>query len=301
MAFFSGRPDVTLQIPQYGPVQSGAMNTLTQRGLQNSNFQGIESLARENFQQKTLPLIASRFNSMGIGGFGSSGHMQEAGGAGANLETQLAALRGQHGLQELQLGLKPQFENIFQPGTESGLSKSAVAASGPLLEYGGKMGLDWIAKNYGPEAAKEAAKTGASQLGGQGADAAASETGKNLAGTLGGYAAKASGYAIPAAVGLGAGLGAKALAEKAGASDEAAWGIGAGTGTAFGVGAAKIAAGTLVGASFGPIALAALGAGLTTYGLKKLYNWWYSANEGNPQRNSLENRMAMLQYGVGAQ
>ena len=309
MAFFSGRPDVTLQLPQYAQPQASAMNTLTQRGLENANFQGIENLARKNFAEKGLPLIASRFNSMGIGGFGSSGHMQEAGGAAANLEAQLGALRGQHGLQELQLGLKPQFENIFQPGTESGLAKSATAASGPLLEYGGKMGLDWIAKNYGPEAAKKAAeetaKSGASQLGGQGTAAAANAAGETArdvgGGTLAGLAAKASGYAIPAAVGLGVGAGAGYLANKAGASDEASWGIGAGAGTATGIAAAKFAAGTLVGASFGPIALAALGAGLTTYGLKKLYNWWYSSNEGDPQRDSLENRMPMMKYGVGAQ
>ncbi len=292
MAFFSGRPDVTLQLPQYAQPQVTALNQLTQRGLQNSNFQGIEDLARQQFATKTQPTLNERFQSLGGNGtLGSSGQQGANRLASSNLEAQLAGLRSQHGLQELQLGLKPQFENIFQPGTESGLEKSLVASSGPLLEYGGKMGLDYLAGKGSQAAAGQTAN----QLGGQAATAGGEATGSTF-GTQALNAAK--NYGIPAAVGVAAGTGSGYLANKAGLPTDASVGVGTGVGTAATLGTASAIAGTLTAASLAPILGWAVAAGVSAYGLKKLYNWWNQANANNPQRDSLENRMAMLQYGV---
>ncbi len=72
--------------------------------LQQSDFGPIEQLARQNFEQKTIPSIAERF--AGLGGLNSTAFRGELGNAGSNLESQLAALRSAHGLQQSGLELQ---------------------------------------------------------------------------------------------------------------------------------------------------------------------------------------------------
>jgi hypothetical protein len=63
----------------------------------------------------------------------NSSAMQSAlGGAGADLGAQLASLRSQYGLQQSQLGMQPQFENVYQPGQEGMLQQMA----GPVMQAG---------------------------------------------------------------------------------------------------------------------------------------------------------------------
>jgi hypothetical protein len=98
-------------------------------GLQNNplDFGPIAQQAREGFLQNTIPSIATRFSSLGTGGSQrSSAFPQLLSQAGANLETQLAALKSQYGLDAGRLnmgmlseGLKPQWNTDYkarQPG-----------------------------------------------------------------------------------------------------------------------------------------------------------------------------------------
>src|SRR6267142_2202947 len=114
--FFLGTPGQIKTTPTVTPQASNALQQLLSQGMQNTNFQGIEDLARKNFQQKTIPSLAERFTALSGDTRGSSAFQGALGQAGSDLESQLAALRGQYGLQQLSLGLTPQFENMYQQG-----------------------------------------------------------------------------------------------------------------------------------------------------------------------------------------
>ena len=110
------------------------------------------------------------------------------------------------------------------------------------------------------------------------------QTAKDVGGVAAAGLAK---YGGPVALGTAAGLGAGYIANKAGVPEDASYGVGGSFGTAI----TALAA----GASW-PVTLGLFAAGgLTAYGTKKLYNLWYKANEGNPERDKLENRMASIQ------
>lgn len=107
----------------------------------------FEAPYRQEFEQKTIPGIAERFaglNPMG-GGLSSSGFGQALGGAGAQLQAQLAGLHGAlrqgaagqlmnqfNQLGNLGLGTRS-FENIYQPGSTGllgGLGQGIGAGAG---------------------------------------------------------------------------------------------------------------------------------------------------------------------------
>jgi len=135
MPFFSSAPKIKNIPIAYTPQQQNLLNQSLGQAmsyLQNPSprpsFEPIAQRAREQFQTQTIPSIASRFASMGTGGSQSSSAFNQAlGSAGADLESQLAALGSQFGLQQqqldqnmlfnlLQAGLKPQSENVYMPG-----------------------------------------------------------------------------------------------------------------------------------------------------------------------------------------
>ena len=117
------------------------MNLL--RSLQRpSQFQSVgfgpqEERARQQFQQQTVPSLAERFT--GIGGQRSSAFGQQLGGAAADLESQLAGMRGQHelGQQQAQMqhqGLEQsrlsQLMNMLQGQQETGLRQQQLGQQG---------------------------------------------------------------------------------------------------------------------------------------------------------------------------
>lgn len=119
------------QFQNFTPEQQAALDQLLKQGLLDSNFSGIENLARQNFQSQTIPSIAERFTAMG-GGQRSSAFQGALGSAGSALESQLGALRNQAGLQKLQLGLTPRFQTAYtprQPGLEQLIAPSLGAAT----------------------------------------------------------------------------------------------------------------------------------------------------------------------------
>ena len=115
------------QVQRFTPQQQQAQNQALQMalsGLQNPNagFEPIANQARQQFNSQTVPSLAERFTAMG-NGQRSSAFQGALGSAGADLESQLAALQAQYGLQNrsqlMQLlgqGLEPQFENAYNPG-----------------------------------------------------------------------------------------------------------------------------------------------------------------------------------------
>ncbi len=86
-----------------------------------------------HFREHTVPSLAERFSALGSGSQSSGAFVSALGQAGAGLEEQLAAVRGQlqhgamgqlGGLLGYGLGAKP-FENIFRPATSGFLGSLA--------------------------------------------------------------------------------------------------------------------------------------------------------------------------------
>jgi len=147
--FLTGTPGRVQQSPTMTQGQMGAQNQALQmamQGLQNpySGFDPIQQQEMQRFQQQTIPGLAERFTSMGEGGQRSSAFQGALGGASADLGSQLAALRSQYGLQQqgqmqnlLGMGLRPQFESIYQPGSQGvmGQALGGLSSMLPLLAF----------------------------------------------------------------------------------------------------------------------------------------------------------------------
>jgi len=118
----TGHREKFKQVPNFTPEQTNALNSLLSQGMQNTDFGNIENLARTNFQTQTVPSLAERFTSMG-NGQRSSGFQDALGRAGAGLEQNLAGMRSQFGMQQLNMGLQPRFQNAYSPRQAGGLEQ----------------------------------------------------------------------------------------------------------------------------------------------------------------------------------
>lgn len=156
--FLFGTPSRIEQISRFTPNQQNALNQLLQvasQGLQGQSsfdFGPIAQQARDNFNQRTIPTLAERFSSMGAQG--SSAFRQSLGQAGAQLESSLASMQSQMGMQNqnqrfqqllalLQLGLQPQNEQLYTPASSGflgGLGTTASQGLGALLPLVGLLG-----------------------------------------------------------------------------------------------------------------------------------------------------------------
>ena len=114
-SFFGGTPAQKQMTPTFRPEQQQlldqilgkAQNQLSAKPYQSQfDFAPIESLARKDFQEKTLPSIIGQFR--GGDEANSSAFQSALSGAGGDLEAKLAALRSQTGLQQQQLNLQGQ-------------------------------------------------------------------------------------------------------------------------------------------------------------------------------------------------
>lgn len=103
--FLFGSPARTQQSSRLNPSQQNLLRNINQTALGNLqglssnafNFQPIEEQARRNFQGTTIPSIANRFAAQGA--TDGSGYRNAILGAGSDLESNLAALRAQYGIQ----------------------------------------------------------------------------------------------------------------------------------------------------------------------------------------------------------
>lgn len=113
-----GQANQAYRIPTQTETGQQSLEALLQQGLQGLSGQGelspISQQAQKRFQQQTIPSIAERFS--GLGGQSSSAFRQAIGGAGADLQGQLAALDQQNALRQIALGLTPQFETGYMKG-----------------------------------------------------------------------------------------------------------------------------------------------------------------------------------------
>jgi hypothetical protein len=133
-----GTPEHAEQFQQYTPQQQAMMSQMLQQGGQNADFGAIRNQEVNRFNQQTVPSLAARFTGMGgQGGQHSSGFQQALGMSGANLGTDLAGMQSQYGMQQLQMGMRPQFENVMRPRQAGGLEQglSSVAQLLPLLAF----------------------------------------------------------------------------------------------------------------------------------------------------------------------
>lgn len=122
-----GSPGSMDRFVPFSPTQQAAFefilnNAISGLGNMDQNFDPIEQRARQQYQQQTVPGLAERFTALG-GGQRSSAFAQNLGQSGADLESQLAALRSQYNMQRsgqlqslLGLGLAPRYESIYQAG-----------------------------------------------------------------------------------------------------------------------------------------------------------------------------------------
>lgn len=138
---FGGTEGKFEQVQRFNPQQQGALQQLLGMGfggLQNptQGFQPIKERALSTYQNQVIPSIAERFTSMGGHGSGalsSPAFASQLGQSSSDLTQGLAGMEAQYGqnaiaqlLQILNLGLTPQFEQAYRPGTTGLL--------GPLLQ-----------------------------------------------------------------------------------------------------------------------------------------------------------------------
>ena len=128
--FFGGSKGKFHQTPRYTPEQQGALDQLLRQGMSETDSQALEQRYRKQFGETTVPGIAERFTGMGGGGGQRSSAFAGAlGRAGGDLESQLAALRQQAGMQKLQQGLQQRFDTQYMagaPGVLGGLAGPAL-------------------------------------------------------------------------------------------------------------------------------------------------------------------------------
>jgi hypothetical protein len=130
-----------------------------QQSSEPLSFEPIAQQARQQFQSQTLPSIAERFTSLGSG-LRSSGLQGTLAGAGAGLESALAAQGAQYGLQQrgqqnqllqalLQMGLSPTQAIAVEQGS-SGIAGPLAYGAGLALgakipQSAGFLGLNNVA------------------------------------------------------------------------------------------------------------------------------------------------------------
>jgi len=148
--FLFGRPESFQRTPTQTPQGMEFLESLlsgAKTGLENpqAGFEPIANEATRQFNTQTIPGIAERFTA--ANGQRSSAFQGALGAAGSDLQSRLAALSSQYGLQNRQgllqqgqLGLTPQFETQHYEGTNGALH-SLLAELIP--------GLQNAAKNYG--------------------------------------------------------------------------------------------------------------------------------------------------------
>lgn len=146
--FFRGSPAQWSQQDIYNPQQMSAIQQIIQQalgGLQNPSqgFEPFAQSARQNLMESTIPAIAERFNLMGKGAQSSGAFQGMLGRAASDLESGLAQGASQYGMQNQQLmqsllgmGLRPTFENVYQPREMAGWE----ALMPHLIKAGGDIG-----------------------------------------------------------------------------------------------------------------------------------------------------------------
>lgn len=142
MAFFQtpgGAVEANRFNPQINPQLQGLLSQTLGQLKTNSQggFAPIEQQARRQFQTQTIPGLAERFTSLGDSAQRSSAFQGALGNAASGLESNLAALKGQHGMQQNQQLMQllsmllPTQEQVYKP-EEPGFLGSFAPALGSI-------------------------------------------------------------------------------------------------------------------------------------------------------------------------
>jgi len=148
------KPQVMTSSPFTGN-QQNLMNMLGMMGMQGlqtgqmpggMSFDPIQKQAETQFNTQTIPSLAERFTSMG-GGQRSSAFQGALGQAGAGLQENLAAMKSQYAMQMMpmlmqmmNMGLRPQYEQQYMPGSPSFMT-SLAGGVGQALPYAAKAAM----------------------------------------------------------------------------------------------------------------------------------------------------------------
>lgn len=137
IGLFSGN-DPEQELAKFDPETQKTIMGLFQSAAQGNpqGFQPIEDRARQQFQTNTIPSLAERFTAMGGGAQRSSAFQGALGNAGSDLESQIAALRGQYGQQQIN-SLLPALQKDYktnQPGFNDSLAVGAAQSFPALMQ-----------------------------------------------------------------------------------------------------------------------------------------------------------------------
>lgn len=151
-SFFKSAPGQFSQQNLFDPQQMSAIRQIIQMalsGLQNPSqgFEPFAQSARQNFQENTLPGIFERFTSLGKGAQSTGAFQGMLARGASDLESGLAQGASQFGQQQqgllqnlLGMGLRPTFENVYQPRQASGFE----SLLSPLIGVAGKLGSGYL-------------------------------------------------------------------------------------------------------------------------------------------------------------
>ena len=158
--FFTGKPGSLQVLPTQTPQQQQLSSANIQNVLQmlqgganaphKFDFAPIAQQARNQFETQTIPSLAERFTALG-GGQNSSAFQGALGRAGSDLESQLASLGSQFGMQQqqsdrdyllqlLRFALIPQFESQYLPATGGLLGGAAQGIGQGAGSFAGNLG-----------------------------------------------------------------------------------------------------------------------------------------------------------------
>lgn len=133
-SFWTGRaPGYIPEPSKYNPQQQDAFRQALTQGQQGLGTDAIEGNARRNFNANILPLLRQRF---GGNSAGYSGVENELINQGSLLESRLAANRQSQAMDLLKLGLQPEQDYRYDPGSEGalpGLLQKGVEVGGDVL------------------------------------------------------------------------------------------------------------------------------------------------------------------------
>lgn len=153
--FFKGKPGGFEQVSPYTQDQQDIFKLLGQQGLsqlQNpyAGFDPIRERALSGFQNNTIPSLAERFSQASNSRITSPAFTAQSQLAATDLQSQLAALEAQYGMQNqgnalqmLGLGLSPQYQNAWsnpEPGFNQGLMQLLQAVA-PAIGQAGVQGF----------------------------------------------------------------------------------------------------------------------------------------------------------------
>lgn len=152
-SFFFGKKPKMQQTPRFTSEQQAALNNLLRMGMSDVSGTGLEDRYKKQFEESTIPGLAERFTSMGEGQR-SSAFEGILGRAGSDLTSQLAALRNQAAMQKLQMGLQPQFDTAYMPGTPGmleGIMGPAFSMLAGKALLGGDKAKQMFGQGSGPQ------------------------------------------------------------------------------------------------------------------------------------------------------